>query len=153
MEHEEEKRGIVYHNKPVQDVDGFWKWYFKQGWERPLSASVQLLVFLVFVSIVAYAASRHPPMREFWGFFVRDPFFYFMWLTLFLSYIDLSYMKYRLQQSGYKAEALGGRIEEQHEIPKQYRKIFGEDGFARLWSGRWLFLVFAFISGVRCLLR
>src|SRR5512146_945951 len=97
-------------DEAAERAHGFWRWYLRQGWERPLRASFYLFLYVVFLGILAYAAIRDYRGREFWLFFIRNPFFYLMWVTLISSYIDLGYMRYRLQQSGYPSEFLGDGI-------------------------------------------
>lgn len=82
---------------------------------------------------------------------LRDPFTVLATAIFLCSQTIFDFMKFRLQRSK-ETTPTSDPLIEQVEIPKRYRRSFGDDVFAKAWRWRLVFIVLFAIAAIRWIL-
>ena len=83
---------------------------------------------------------------------VTNPLILLGYIFLFLSYVNLDYLRYRIQQV--EKTTFTQSIEEAAGIPRRYRSVYGTDLFYRAFlTFRWGFLALFFLGAVLFLVQ
>ena len=140
--------------------ESFWRWYFsarrgsRLDWlPRPLAVVLSLLFPPAVIAWMYHSFKQLPPEQgRLARMIVTNPLILLAYLFLFLSFVNLDYLRYRIQQV--EKTTFTRSIEEAAGIPRRYRSIYGTDLFYRAnLTLRWGFLALLFLGAVLFLLQ
>jgi hypothetical protein len=142
----------------------FWRWYFRRLGSHPI---LKVCIWLLIVTgWMTFTLKHHQSELHDFLPLIKSPFFILSWLILIGSYVDLDYMEFKLQRGRpvppptlpSKSFFLRGAnlflssLNRQKTIPAQYKELFGNDIYFRLYRLRFMFIVCFFIAGVHWML-
>ena len=140
--------------------ESFWRWYFslRKGsrlhWlPRPVAVVLSLLIPPAVIAWTYHSFKQLPPEQaRLARMIVTNPLILLGYIFLFLSYVNLDYLRYRIQQV--EKTTFTQSIEEAAGIPRRYRSVYGTDLFYRAFlTFRWGFLALFFLGALLFLVQ